>query len=64
MMKIWSIIPWGLPHRWVEDDEVVDPTFEEDNDIEKKAKQLYRINTAALLFKVEAWVPDIITWVP
>jgi len=29
-----------LPHRWVEDDEVVDPTFGEDNDIERKAKQL------------------------
>jgi len=29
-----------LPHRCVEDDEVVDPTFGEDNDIERKAKQL------------------------
>jgi len=31
----------SLPfHRWVEDDEFVDPTFREDKDIEKKVKQL------------------------
>ena len=33
----------SLPYRWVEDDEVADPTFGEDTNIEKRIKQLTSI---------------------